>query len=93
MSVGVDHAEHPLALVDVAKGRRRREDRLLDVITHSRKLFSKLPKMSACKPLAHILEPSHGGTTLVKDPGEVDEGSVAVAVRTVVFRAEPIPGA
>jgi len=46
--------------------------------------------MSACKPLWNILEPSHGGATLVEDPGEVNEGAVAVAVAPVVFVPFPL---
>lgn len=46
--------------------------------------------MSVCKPLWNILEPSHGGTALVEDPREVDEGAVAVAVAPLVLRAEPL---
>jgi len=91
-TTGVDHAEHALALVDVPKAGTTAKDWRLDRVTHSRKLLSKLSEVSPSKPLRNILEPAHGGATLVEDSGEVDKGAVAVAVRSVVLVALPLAG-
>jgi hypothetical protein len=75
-----------------AKPSRTRKDRRREIKTHSAKLFTKFPEMSACKPLWNILKEDQGGSTLIDDAHKVGEWCVIPAVAALIGVPSPLSG-